>query len=329
MAGLLVAAACWAWMEGMRQRKLPYFAVMYLLTGLTFHVRPFTALLTAATLTGCLACSLRRARGLLIRVLATGAVLGIATVGSLLLYNKAFTGSIWLSPYALLKGVSIPLEISASLPEAVHNINVMWRFGGQSTVVYFFPLIFFLAGLGFWKNRSTSPVVWLLLSLFVVTVLGHLVQTESSGSVVAERYWFEAYFAIAILGAQGIVAVTTALQSSHRPLIAATCTLLAIQTIITFCAIKIILRRSAPFIAVAHLAAQYENCLCVVFLKSSPPVFFGQHMNLNGPDWPRAKVFYAIDPGPELRMSWTRTLGRDRFVVVSYDQVRGEAEQNE
>jgi hypothetical protein len=51
-AGLLVAASCWAWMEGTRLRKLSYFALMYLLVGLTFHVRPFTALLTAATLTG-------------------------------------------------------------------------------------------------------------------------------------------------------------------------------------------------------------------------------------------------------------------------------------
>jgi len=162
-------------------------------------------------------------------------------------------------------------------------------------------------------------MVWLLLSLFVVIVLGHLVQTEDSGSVLGERYWFEGYFAVAILAAQGITAVATTLESPRRSLIAAGCALLAVQLMVTIAASNIVLQWSAPSIAVARLAGQYRDCGCVVFLKSSLPVFAAQHLNLNGPNWQEAQVFYAVDPGPEQRRAWTQTLGRERWVVVGYD----------
>jgi hypothetical protein len=323
MAGLLVAAACWAWLNGTRRRKLRYFALMYVLVGLTFHVRPFTALLTALTLTVALVFSLRHERGFLSRILLIGAAAGAVTVGSVLLYNQTFTGDFRLSPYALQRGLSVPLEISASLPRVLGNMKAMWRSAFQSTLLYFFPLIFVPAAIGFWKNRKTFPVVWLLLSLFVVIVLGHLVQTESSGSTIAERYWFEGYFAIAILAAQGIVEI----RPGRQALIAASCGLLAAQAMVTVAASQIILRNSAPSIAVAHLAAELRDCRCVIFLKASPPVFFGQHLNLNGPAWAQANAFYAVDPGEDQRAEWTRTLGRERWVVVTYDQSRGIARQ--
>jgi hypothetical protein len=326
-AGLLVAWSCWAWLEGTRRRRLYYFALMYLLVGLAFHVRPLTALLTAATLTGGVILTLRREPGFLARVLAIGAALGALTVGSVLLYNRTFTGNLWLSPYAFARGVNIPVEIAASLPQALRNMKEMWRMSVQSTLLFFFPLIFVLAGVGFWKNRKASPMVWLLLSLFLVIVIGHLVQTESSGSVLAERYWFESYFAVAILAAQGIAAVVTAFESPQRSLIAAGCSLLAVQLMVTIAASKIMLQASAPSRAVAHLARQYRDCQCVVFLTSAPPFFAAEHLSLNGPDWQQAQVFYAVDPGPEQRMAWTRTLGRQRWVVVGYDPVAGRAQQ--
>jgi hypothetical protein len=65
----------------------------------------------------------------------------------------------------------------------------------------------------------------------------------------------------------------------------------------------------------------------VVFLGSSPPVFYGKHLNLNGPDWAHANVFYAVDPGPGERMAWARTLGRERWVVLGYDPARGVARE--
>jgi len=328
-AGLLVVAACWAWIEGTRSRRLQYFALMYLLVGLAFHVRPLTALLTAATLTAGAVVALRRERGLLTRILAVGAGLGVLTVGSVLAYNRAFTGSPWLSPYAVWRGSRIPMEISASLPEILRNLSGIWRSSAQSTLLFSFPLIFLLAGIGFWKNRRNSPAVWLLLSLFVAIVLGHLVQTEPSGSSVGERYWFEAYFAVAVLAALGIGPVATALQSPRPALIAAGCALVAVQATMMVVGGRAQLQRSAASIAVSRLAARYRDCRCVVFLKSSPPVFYGYHLNLNGPGWQQANVFYAVDPGPDQRMTWARTLGRERWVVLGYDPLRRVARQEQ
>ncbi len=328
-AGLLVAWSCWAWWEGTRRRRLWYFAFMYLLVGLAFHVRPLTALLTGLTLTGGAILTLRREPGFLARCLAIGAALGALTAGSILLYNRTYTGNLWLSPYAFARGVNVPVEIAASVPQALRNMKEMWRFSVQSTLLFSFPFIFILAGVGFWKNRKSSPVVWLLLSLVLVIVLGHLVQTESSGSLLAERYWFESYFAVAILAAQGIAVVVTALESPRRALIAAGCSLLAVQLMVTAAAAKIVLEASAPSSAVARLAGQYRDCRCVVFLKSSLPIFAADHLNLNSPDWQHAQVFYAVDPGPEQRMAWTRTLGRERWVVVGYDPLTGRAQQEQ
>jgi hypothetical protein len=56
-----------------------------------------------------------------------------------------------------------------------------------------------------------------------------------------------------------------------------------------------------------------------VFFGSNLPAFSGTHLNLNGPHWPAAKVFYAIDPGAGEREKWTARLGKPRWVVLNYD----------
>ena len=327
LEGLLVAGACWAWYEATCRRSLPRFALMYLLIGLGFHVRPLTALMTAVALTASAVWTLRRERAFLIRVLATGTAFGALTAGSVLWYNWILTGSPWHSPYSFYRNLRVPIEVSASVPQMFRNMKDMWRTSAHSTLLYFFPLGFLLAGIGFWKNRRSFPLVWPLASLLVALVLGHLVQTEPSGSSVGERYWYEAYFGVAILAALGIAAVASALQSSRRALVAAGCALLAVQVTMTIVGGRALWQRSAPAYAMGHLAAQYRDCHCVVFLGSSPPVFYGKHLNLNGPDWAHANVFYAVDPGPGQRMAWARTLGRERWVVLGYDPSRGVARE--
>jgi hypothetical protein len=327
LAGVMVVVACGCWLEGTRRLTLSPFAFMWVLVALTFHVRPFTALLVTITLFAATVLALWHERGFLARVLSIGIVIGALMTGSMMLYDWAFTGNAWLSPYALYNGVTIPVEISASVPQALRNIGTIWRFSAQSTLTFFFPLIPGLAAVGFWKNRKTCSAVWLLLPMVVVIVLGHLVETGSSGSALAERYWFEAYFAVAILGARGVEAVLDALGPTRRALIAVTCALAAVQLMVSFAAARIILQRSAPSRAVARLGRAYSNCRCVVFLKSSPESFYGEHLNLNGPDWEQANVFYAVDPGPEQRLAWTRKLRRDRFFVITYDPETGAARQ--
>jgi hypothetical protein len=39
--------------------------------------------------------------------------------------------------------------------------------------------------------------------------------------------------------------------------------------------------------------------------------------------WPSARVFYAVDPGPNQRASWTMMLGKPKWVVLTYDEQAG------
>jgi hypothetical protein len=49
-------------------------------------------------------------------------------------------------------------------------------------------------------------------------------------------------------------------------------------------------------------------------------------LNLNGPAWPSARVFYARDPGPDDRARWAGVFQKRRWVVLRYDAQRGVAE---
>jgi hypothetical protein len=322
LAGLCITGSFWAGLAGLRHRRLSYFALMFLLIGLTFHVRPYTALLAGLTLTAAIAIYLRRDIPYLARLLGMGAVIGLLTIVSTLFYNRALTGNPWLSPYAFSRGTSVPVEISASLPQIVANLRTISRFSAQDELLYSFPLIFLLAGVGLWHNRKSFPMV-LLLSFFIVIVGGHLIQVEPSASIAGERYWFEALFGIAILAAEGTVTLLRRFGPSKRSLAVLGCCMFAAQSAITAAAVSYMWNSDRANRTVAQLAAKYVNCQCVVFIKNSPP-FYARNMNLNRPEWEHERVFYAVDPGSaNERKAWTQTLGWDRAAVIYYDPVLG------
>jgi hypothetical protein len=318
-AGLLVAATTLLCVEGLRSRKLRHFIGMYLLIVLGFHVRPFTSLIVAVTLSISVIVFLRRDRTLLTRVLFVGFAAALAAGTSIALYNLAFTGSALISPYAQYRGATVPAEVSTSPAQVAVNLKSVWRFSSQSTILFSFPLLFVCAALGFWASRKRSPLVWVLMALFAATVVGHLIQFESSGSVIPERYWFESFFAVAILAAEGLLTAVAALKSSRRSLVLAACGLVIIQVPLMLVACRILMTRSFPSAAVRQVAEKLGGCNCVVFLKKSPPLFYGEHLNLNGPDWQSANAFFAVDPGPEQRSEWTRVFGRSQWILVTYD----------
>ncbi len=320
-AGLLVAGSCLLLLKGLRSGGLVHFAAMYLPIVIAFHVRPLTALIAGTALTLGALYYLRFKRTLALKVLLMACLAACAAGGSVLLYNRAFTGSALVSPYALQRGVIVPLEISAALPRMANNLMSVWRVSGLKTVLFAFPGVFLLAAAGFWAHRNDSQTAWVLMSLFAAIVLGHLVQFESSGSVIPERYWFEGYFGVCILAGEGLLVALRTLRPSRRTLAAGACALSLIQMEMTAAASRILVARSSPSAAVRTIAETFSDCQCVVFLRDSPPLFYGAHLNRNGPDWKSAGAFYAVDPEPEQRSSWTRTLSRNRWIVVSYDPI--------
>lgn len=64
-----------------------------------------------------------------------------------------------------------------------------------------FPLACLAALYGVYRERSWQSA--LLLGLVVSLVCGHMGMTVTSDSLIGERFYFEGYFAIAILAARG------------------------------------------------------------------------------------------------------------------------------
>ena len=308
-AGLLIAGAFLLMLQGIRTKRLWRFAGMFGLLVLSFQVRPFSAFIASISLgTATLIC-LRRDRKLLKWLAGMSAAAGVTAVVSTLAYYRAFTGDWLLSPYALARGLRVPVEMTASPAFILESLASRWRFSVQSMWVLGFPLVFVLAGIGLYRQRHRGAA-WILAALFGATCLGYLVQPEGSGAVIGERYWFEAFFCILVLAAP----VMAGLMS--RTVVWA---LSAAQVLVLCGTIQVLVRRAEPTSAMRSLAEQYRNCDCVVFMKEEEPHFAPQHLNINDPDWQRARVFYLRDPGPAARSLWAARFGRTRWAVLEYD----------
>jgi hypothetical protein len=324
--GVLIAAACLCCFEGIRSRRMTPLAWMLGALALTFHIRPYSGFIAACVLGVASLAALRCERAVLIRFALMATAFGLAACTSVLLYNKVFTGAYWLSPYALLPdwaklypGFSVPGELRIILKNISRNL----RFSSQSTLLYTFPFLFPLAVWGFWKERKRFDARILAL-LFPAFALGHLIQPESSGSYIGERYWFEAFFAVAILGARGFILLMESWRPERSAGAAAAWVLTGVQIAVLGAALHVMDSHSRPYRQVRSVAESYRNCACVVFLHPGAR-FVPAHFNLNGPDWKTGGVFYLIDPGSAERAAWARRFGRRDWAVIGYDPDRDAA----
>ncbi len=318
LSGVLIAAASFACLQAARTRSLARFALMFALLVPVFHVRPFTALIASVVLGLASLWMVRHDRALLLRLLVLAGVAAVAAAGSVLLYNRMMTGSPWVSPYALWRGVSVPVEVSAGPSVILLNLSRTWRWSTQSTLLYTFPFVFTLAAYTLWKDRKRSAV-WLLAALLPALALGHLVQVESSGSRIGERYWFEGYFAIALLAGRGVLLLLDWWPISRRLMYTGVGILTAAQLTLSFLSAREMVAASEPGRLVREAAERYRDCRCVVFLADGGYPLRGFHLNPNRPDWKSAEVFYLVDPGPAERPAWAARFGRSEWRVIRYD----------
>jgi hypothetical protein len=74
------------------------------------------------------------------------------------------------------------------------------------------------------------------------------------------------------------------------------------------------------------LASAMRNCDCVLFMRDAWPSTFAHDLNWNTPDWPRRRIFGAVDPGRGMRARWAQVLGKSKWYVVTYWPARRSAE---
>jgi hypothetical protein len=325
LAGVLVAGATLACLQGVRTGRISRFVWMFALLVCGFHVRPFTMLVVAEVLSGGSLWMLRKDRPVLLRVASLAFLAAAASILTVLAYNRVFTGQYLLSPYAMERGIGVPVEIQATPAMMIHNVSNRLRFSAQSIVLFSFPFLFPAAAGGLWFFRKRCWAAGLLTTLFCAIAVAYLVQTEASASLVGERYWMEAFFGVSILAAAWVVRATSAAQTERTALIVAGVGLAVAQLVLTgFAAIKLDVA-SEPSREMRRLAESFQHCRCVVYLCENPP-FHGEHLNLNGPDWQNAEVFYAVDPGVALRDEWAARLGWLQWVALTYNPSAGRAE---
>src|SRR5262249_49321146 len=143
-----------------------------------------------------------------------------------------------------------------------------------------FPFLFLLALFGLRDPARTR----LLAALFAALALGYSVQTEISDTIVGERYYYEAYFALCIAAARRTMLVPFA----RRPL----AILLLFQLPLFLRFTHEALSRALPFVRVQDSIARLGLPNGVIFLQSGGR-FKASDFNQNGPNWNKAALFYC------------------------------------
>ena len=136
-----------------------------------------------------------------------------------------------------------------------------------------------------WLAVRSRRVEYLLLAALAAMIpLAYMIVAEQSDTVVGERYYLETVFALAVLAAAG--------SKGPVPRWLIMCSLLTAGAG-TFWFARVQQERREPFAAVELLAATRTDSAEVVFLGAVPgSIFEPTDVNLNHPDWPRARPLF-------------------------------------
>lgn len=311
--GVLIAGAFLSLLLFEKSGRLAWFGLMMLLIGLACRVRLYTGALEGL-LIGC--AGLWAARGVRSRFFAALAISIAAAVGTggvTLLYNYALTGHPWLSPYALYSHSRIPTEIALSLPRILDNLISATRMGSGKMLMHCFPFVFLLAAYGLIREGKRGV---LLAALMGILVLGYLVQSDRSDSLVGERYYFEGYWAIAILAARGCFWLAqTRVLNAYRVALASV-VLLCAQAFLYGYLTRTILILKRPSAEIVETAPKLGLGRAVIFLHTSAELK-PNNFNPNSARWRQESLIYLPDPGPTRRRIVAHALGRRHWAVLT------------
>jgi hypothetical protein len=324
-AAFLAAASLFCF-AGLRSMRVQPFFWMFVFITAAFQVRPFTAVAVGGVLALGALWFLRGERAL-VPLLGLGVVCCAACAISLLAYNKVYSGSYWVSPYAIAQGIGsgVPAEISLSPAQALHNLTHQTRWAVQETVYYTFPFLYLLAGYAVWREKQYQREVRILGSVAIVLVLAYLVQAEVDVEFLGERYYFEGFFAAPILAARGYQLLVEQRRLARGAATAAALVFAVLQILQIALAGPVYWELVQPYRKVRDAAESLGEKRLTVFLYGAEPPFVAKHFNLNRPDWQNRPVIFLVDPGLQKRDQWACLMGRPEWVVVGYDPAASRA----
>lgn len=319
---VFIAGATYFFFAYRYSSRISGFISMLALIGMACMVRPYPAAFIGVTLCAVCFWSARRESARLLKLVSISLAAGGATLASLLAYNRALTGEFWPVTYAVYRNSDTISELNFSPGNLFHNMIYITSVSVAATVLAAFPFVMFLGAYALFREREKRLETRVLAASFGVLILVYLGLVEHSFSFIGERYYFETYFALAILAAHGWRLLVRNWNISARAVRVTVTALLLVQAIQYPLYIRIAanVRHSNRLVqtAVAHLPIKDA----VVFLKFSRK-FRAFDLNLNRAGWKQAPVFYIKDPGERRRDTVACALGRSRWMVVTYDDRRG------
>ncbi len=330
LCAVLTAGATLLLIRWIERQKLVFLIAALVCIGINFQVRPFSALVVAVGLSIGLLYQHRFQRRLLLIDLLVLLIGGVLTVAAFLGYQYLYTGHPFLSPYAVSNGRQTPGEMVFGSKYLINGL-LRLRPQMQDTLRAVFPCFGWLLVVGMLnrsRRRSKLPdfarAVMLLYPLFM---LFHLNEPEPSWGANGERYYFEAYFAMAILAARGIEELVLRWNAPARRVLVATLACVAVMIPILAGSALEPLSVTLPYHRMSIALRPLLNAQThddIVFLTSS--LRFKSHFfNINAADWRSAPVVVLGDPGDKLREKVVRDFGRTHWWVAHYDQDRNEA----
>ena len=322
LCGVLVAAAAYFCLAGIRGRSRAAFWAMFAALAMAAQVRPFTAFCVGLVLGPCALWAVRKERAMAAAVLSAGIVCGACAIGGAAIYNHALTGSYWRSTYALARGTNIPIEVTPSLKVLSRNLQYERRWSVEATAIFTFPFLFLTAAWCTLQEARRRTEVAVPALLFAVVAAGYLIQPESSTCPYGERYYFEVFFAAAILAARGIVLIAQSGPGSARAISHALVGLLAAQGCVFVVCTPIMAGHTRYFAQVGEAFARVTSPGTVVFVPDVSAEDYldnARNFNPNPADWRKAPAVYLPDPGEANRDEETRRLGRSRWILLRKD----------
>ena len=317
LALVLVLGAAAAFLSGRRTKRAGPVLVAIALVGACAFVRPYSAVCAALALAPFVLALIVRAPRLRAPVIAGGLAITAAVVAAMALYDLAYTGRAVVSPYALYRNASTPVELSLSWPVIAHNLAESSRWGLEDTFVCAFPLVFVLAGYALVVDRERRGPGLVLAAFFAAAWLANLAHTEGSSSRFGDRYLFEAFFAPVALAARGAALWIERRRLSGARVRRLVLALLAADLVTYAIVCPPVVAEIAPYVRAHDLVDGLPAVPGgdVVFFPVEP-AFTGDRFDLNEADPTRSAHVFLVDPGPGARAAVTRALGRTRYAVI-------------
>jgi uncharacterized membrane protein len=305
-------------LQSAREKSVRWFALSCVMVFAAAQVRQYTGAVIGGVCALIALAAFWNQRRLRLQAFAVIAIAAAISAAAFLAENRIYTGDMFVSPYAMVRGGHDVPELTLTPRGILANLANTTRWELADTIRVTFPFLFLLAAYAVFREKRYRLEVAGLSLLFPALVLAHIIKADPSGSYNGNRLYYEGFAAIAIAAARGCQLLIEDWRISGPRLAGFLAVMLALQAVQCVIAIQLLRSITQPYIAMYDYAHRELNAP-LVFVHDSAPQFTAKHTNWNDVHWRSAPTVYLIDPGPGRRDEAACRFGRPAWSVIAYD----------